>query len=86
MDVIEALLQDHAKVLYHDPYVPKINLGAHQLTSVDLTETTVKDANLVIILTDHSNLDYSMILNQAKAVLDTRGITRKLDSKKVVLL
>jgi UDP-N-acetyl-D-glucosamine dehydrogenase len=87
MDVIEGLLQGHAKVLYHDPYVPKINIGTHQLSSVDLSETTIKNADLVVILTDHSNLEYALILKHAKAVLDTRGITRKLEpNQKVVLL
>ncbi len=88
IDVIEGLLQDHAKVLYHDPFVPQISIGSHQLVSIDLTEETVKNTDLVLILTDHSHTDYKSIVQHAKAVLDTRGITRKLelDTKKVVLL
>lgn len=87
IDVIEGLLRDHASVVYHDPYVPNINIGTYQLASVDLNEETIQKADLVVILTDHRNLDYSMILNHAKAVLDTRGVSRKLEpSQKVVLL
>jgi UDP-N-acetyl-D-glucosamine dehydrogenase len=82
------LLKDQAKVLYHDPFVPQITLGSHQLSSVDLDKDTIHNADLVLILTDHSHLDYKFILANAKAVLDTRGITRNLDldTEKVVLL
>jgi UDP-N-acetyl-D-glucosamine dehydrogenase len=78
MDVIESLLQDHAKVSYHDPYVSNVTLGPHQLHSVELSIETLKAADLVIILTEHNNIDYEFIVCEAKAVLDTRGITRKL--------
>ena len=91
MDVIESLLKDHAQVSYHDPFVPKVSLGSHQLSSIELTTDALQQADLVLILTDHSKLDYTFIVNEANAVLDTRGITRKLElspsqKAKVILL
>lgn len=91
MDVIESLLGDHANLSYHDPHVSKVSVAGHHLSSVELTDELLEAADLVLILTDHSSLDYRRVVQKAKAVLDTRGITRKLEldevqKAKVILL
>jgi UDP-N-acetyl-D-glucosamine dehydrogenase len=88
IDVIEALMKEQATVSYHDPYVPQIRVLGQQLSSVELTDETVANADLVIIATDHSQVDYRRLVQQAKAVLDTRGTTRHLTEyrHKVTLL
>lgn len=86
--VISHLLEDKATVSYHDPYVPEIQVFGKNFYSVDLTDETINAADLVIIATDHSQIDYVNLVQQAKAVLDTRGITRHFscDREKVTLL
>lgn len=86
--VISHLLEDKATVSYHDPYVPEIQVFGKNFYSVDLTDETISAADLVIIATDHSQIDYVNLVQQAKAVLDTRGITRHFncDREKVTLL
>lgn len=88
IDVMEALLQDQVNLSYHDPYIPEIQVSGQTLNSVELTPETIGAADLVLIATDHSDLDYPQVVQQAKAVLDTRGITRKFecDRTKVTLL
>ncbi len=86
--VMTYLLEDSVGLTYHDPYVPEIEVAGKTLLSVDLTESAVAAADLVVIVTDHSQIDYVRVVHHAKAVLDTRGITRHLatDSDKVTLL
>jgi UDP-N-acetyl-D-glucosamine dehydrogenase len=86
--VIEALLRDGAEISYFDPFVPKIEVLGQIFQSVKWTETIASEADLVIIATDHSQIDYVKLVQQAKAVLDTRGVTRHLncDKEKVTLL
>lgn len=86
--VISHLLEDKATVSYHDPYVPEIQVFGKNFYSVDLTDKTISAADLVIIATDHSQIDYVNLVQQAKAVLDTRGVTRHFncDREKVTLL
>jgi UDP-N-acetyl-D-glucosamine dehydrogenase len=86
MDVITLLLEDGADVMYHDAFVPEVKVNEKTLRSVALTDTVLKSADLVVILTDHSAVDYAHIVAKAKRVLDTRGTTRKLESEKVTLL
>lgn len=87
VDVIEQLLVDKVKVSYYDPFVHKINLAGVIYESVDI-EAALEQADLVLILTDHTQVDYEWVVTKAKAVLDTRGVTRRLsiNSDKVTLL
>jgi UDP-N-acetyl-D-glucosamine dehydrogenase len=86
MDVIHLLLEDGADVKYHDAFVPEVQVNAQTLRSVELSDTVIESADLVVILTDHSAVDYANVVAKAKRVLDTRGVSRKLESEKVTLL
>jgi UDP-N-acetyl-D-glucosamine dehydrogenase len=74
LDVIELLNNKGATVTYHDPYVPSVRLGDHRLSSVPLAELDAYHA--IVILTDHSSIDYEHIVKQARLVVDTRNATR----------
>ncbi|MDJ0774123.1 MAG: nucleotide sugar dehydrogenase [Mastigocoleus sp. MO_167.B18] len=86
--VINNLLKDGIDISYHDPYVPSINIAGKTFESISLTSEIISTFDLVIITTDHTPVDYISIVEKAKAVLDTRGITRHLNcaSEKVTLL
>jgi UDP-N-acetyl-D-glucosamine dehydrogenase len=76
--VMEILLDKVRKITYHDPYVPEIEIGSSRHRSVPLTRTSLKQADLVVVLTDHSCFDYRMILRECRLLLDTRNaITRR---------
>jgi UDP-N-acetyl-D-glucosamine dehydrogenase len=61
-----------AKVSYHDPYVPEIQNGEFRLTSAPLTPRALKDKDLVIVTTNHSKVDYSLVARNARLIFDTR--------------
>ncbi|MDY7055165.1 nucleotide sugar dehydrogenase [Limnospira fusiformis] len=82
LEVIDFLLEDGVNLIYHDPYVPNIRVGSRDFSSVELTDVTISTADLVLITTDHSQIDYINLVEKAQAVLDTRGVTRKLDCNK----
>ena len=88
LKVMEHLMEDKVTLSYHDPYVDEIKVLGKSFFSVDLTDDSITSADLVIITTDHSQINYVNLVSKAKAVLDTRGITRHLDCDrdKVMLL
>ncbi|MBE9141754.1 nucleotide sugar dehydrogenase [Planktothrix mougeotii] len=88
LEIINFLLEDGVNVVYHDPYVPDISIAGQDFYSVELTDGTIAKADLVLIATGHSEIDYVYIVENAQAVLDTRGVTRHLDcnKEKVTLL
>jgi UDP-N-acetyl-D-glucosamine dehydrogenase len=72
MDIVRLLEQLGGKVSYHDPYIPQFKEGDVAMTSVPLDAAAVRAADCVMIVTDHSNIDYAMIGREAKALVDTR--------------
>lgn len=80
IDIIRLLLQDGVNVTYHDAFVPEIHVDGHTLQSVKPDEAAAA-ANLTIIATDHTQIDYAQLIEKARHVLDTRGITRHLVEK-----
>ena len=75
LDVIRLLEADGARVEYHDPYVPHLTEDGHDLESVELTGNALAEADVVILVTDHSNFDYELIYGRSRALVDARNAT-----------
>ena len=79
--IIELLSERGAVVAYHDPYVPqlprtrKYDLG---LSSVPLTESTIDDHDVVVVVTDHGDVDYALVGRRAALVVDSRNVMTKI--------
>ena len=72
LDVIRLLERRGAVVSYHDPHVAKLHEDGVELTSVPLTAQTLRGADCVVVVTDHSAVDYAMVGREAPVVVDTR--------------
>ena len=83
LDIIRILEKRGARVSYHDPFVPHLEAEELSLRSQDLMPA-VRDADLVMIVTDHSAFSYPQIVEAARVVLDTRNATRGLRSEKIL--
>ncbi|MBX3147133.1 MAG: nucleotide sugar dehydrogenase [Gemmatimonadales bacterium] len=77
LDIIRLLEGRGAKVSYHDPYVPSFSEDGHEAVSVPLTKESLAAADCVVIVTDHSNIDYDLVRREARRVVDTRNALRK---------
>ncbi|MDX9753752.1 MAG: nucleotide sugar dehydrogenase [bacterium] len=85
LKVVEQLREWDMVVSYHDPYIPdypKSRHGDMGLSSIPLTEGTIQQHDLVMVLTDHSCIDYQWVVNQAKIVVDTRNATRDVSENR----
>lgn len=82
LDVIGLLQKKGAEVEYHDPYIPHIHheYDGWQMDSVMDVMQAVRDADAVVIVTNHKTYDYKAIVDAAKFVFDSRNATAK-DSK-----
>jgi UDP-N-acetyl-D-glucosamine dehydrogenase len=81
LDVIRLLEEQSASVVYHDPHVASFREDGHERHSVDLTDEVLANADAVVIITDHSSIDYQRVVNLAKIVVDTRNATAGLSRK-----
>lgn len=76
LDIMHLLQQRGAKLAYADPYVGELHHGRrHRFTlkAVPLTAELVASIDAAIIVTDHSDVDYSF-LRSAPLVIDTRNV------------
>jgi UDP-N-acetyl-D-glucosamine dehydrogenase len=74
LDVIRLLHQQGAEVSYHDPYIASVEEDGERLRSVPLTADAVRAADCVVIVTDHSKVDYELIARHAACIVDTRHV------------
>ncbi|MDD4239444.1 MAG: nucleotide sugar dehydrogenase [Desulfotomaculaceae bacterium] len=72
--IMSILAGEGAKVVYHDPYIPEVELSRKLiLKSIDLTAEEIARADCVVIATDHSCFDYELIVNNADILVDARN-------------
>ena len=88
LDVIGLLQQKGAIVQYHDPYIPKLRYEGIALDSAPDLMHAVREADCVVIVTNHSTYDYPALLENAQLIVDTRNALGSLgrSNPKVVRL
>lgn len=68
--IMERLLELGARILYHDPHVPRVELRGMEFRSVPLSDELLQAADLTVLLTRHSSLDYARVTRLAHRFLD----------------
>ncbi|WP_353635038.1 nucleotide sugar dehydrogenase [Halobacterium sp. NMX12-1] len=86
IDIITELDDWNATVDYHDPHVPKLDVGATTYESVPLTDDRLNDADCVLVVTDHSTLDVDRLVDESTLLFDARNATSHRDDDHVVRL
>jgi UDP-N-acetyl-D-glucosamine dehydrogenase len=86
--VMQLLHKDGAKIDYHDPLVAKFSDDGVQWHSTPLSKERIERADCVLILTNHSDVDYVRLVEHAKLVMDTRNATKDVTSgrERIILL
>ncbi len=80
LSIIDRLRAKGAEVRYHDPFIAEVRFddahtegGGEPLQSVPLTDEELRAADCVVIVTDHSGVDYQRVCQLTKLVVDTRN-------------
>ena len=82
LDILRLLAEKGALTSYHDPQVPVIDSSSapsvetQPLKSQNLTEPLLQGMDSVLIVTDHTAVDYQMVADHSQLVIDTRGVMR----------
>jgi UDP-N-acetyl-D-glucosamine dehydrogenase len=97
LSIIDRLRSKGCDVSYHDPFVREVRFDdAHTgvkgepLASVELSDQELKSADCVVIVTNHSDIDYKRVIDLAPLVVDTRnalnGDMRNNSSARIIRL
>ncbi|MDA8229346.1 MAG: nucleotide sugar dehydrogenase [Desulfitobacterium hafniense] len=81
LKIMELLRKNGANISYHDPYVSVIEPhggSTIHLESTPLTEDVLSGADCVLIITDHSDIDYEWVVENSKLIVDTRNATKNV--------
>jgi UDP-N-acetyl-D-glucosamine dehydrogenase len=87
LEIMRLLQAKGARVSYHDPFCPVIEDDGHTplrglpLRSQPWSDALVRDADAVVIVADHSGVDYQKVADEARLVIDTRGVMRRFPGR-----
>lgn len=85
LKIIDQLENYSAEVLYYDPFIPEFTHKARHYKSIELTAEILKNIDIGVIITDHSNVDYEYVLDNVPVVFDTRNVTKNLKRQDKVI-
>jgi len=83
LKVAQLLLQRKSRLSYHDPYVSQVELEGQMYSSKALTSKLLQESDLVLITTDHSKINYRMIVKYAPLIYDTRNALKRFNNRKI---
>jgi UDP-N-acetyl-D-glucosamine dehydrogenase len=84
VEIMEMLTRRGALLEYSDPHVPvfpRLRENSFELSSVQLTEQNLHNADCVVVTTNHDAFDYELIYRHATLIVDTRGVFSRADPK-----
>ena len=81
-ELMDLLLKKGANVSYNDPHIPVLPRMRHyphiKMSSQSLSPEFLRNQDCLLISTDHSAYDWSMIVAHSKLVVDTRNATKQV--------
>jgi UDP-N-acetyl-D-glucosamine dehydrogenase len=85
LDIMMLLERLGAEVSYSDPYVASVQLSGTMLHTQEML-SSVSASDCVVIVTDHTGVDYAEVIKQGKVIVDTRNALKGIRSTKIVRL
>jgi len=82
----ELLEEQGAEVSYHDPWIPVVPKSREYARYAGRLSTPIERASefdAVLIATDHDAIDWGRLLQDARLIVDTRGVYRQPHEKVV---
>lgn len=78
LKIIELLKAEGAELIFYDPYIQSMkdaNGSVMNINWVELSKETLRESDCVLIVTDHSSVDYELVVHEANCIVDTRNAT-----------
>ncbi|UJS16485.1 MAG: nucleotide sugar dehydrogenase [Candidatus Jettenia sp.] len=86
LEIMSILKSKGAKISYTDPHIPEVNCHKLSIKSEPLSQEILSKADCSVIVTDHSNFDYGLIVSNSKLIVDTRNALKGVKKKCIVRL
>jgi len=86
IEIIKLLGKEGADVFYFDPYISELKVDGKLFKSIKWDSKAFKNKDCVVIITDHSSVDYEEILKYSKVIFDTRNVYKNINADNLVRL
>tara|TARA_A100001015_G_scaffold15551_1_gene18130 strand:+ start:689 stop:2002 length:1314 start_codon:yes stop_codon:yes gene_type:complete len=87
LDIMALLEEQGANVSYYDPYISEIKWNSEiKKGYLNLSEINLIKYSAIVILTDHTNIDYEKIKNSDSLIIDTRNVYKNYNSENIIRL
>lgn len=97
LSIIDRLRSKGCEVSYHDPFVRELRFdethtesSGAPLCSIELSDEQIKTSDCIVIVTNHSQIDYRRVVELGRLIVDTRnalnGDLRRESSARIVRL
>ena len=87
LDIMALLEEQGAMVDYYDPYISEIKWKSEiKKGYLNLSEINLESYSAIVILTNHTNINYDKIKNSSTLIIDTRNVYENSKSKNIVRL
>jgi len=83
LKIIALLEKEGAQIDCNDPYIPHFKVGSREYDSVKITEKSLKEADIVVVTTNHSCYDMDFIAQNSQAIFDTRNATKNMEGEHI---
>lgn len=86
LDILQLLGQKGAKLSYCDPHVPALAEHGIRMKAEKFSAATLRKADCVVVVTDHTAFDYRMVAREAKVVVDARNALKGRNGRNIIKL
>jgi len=87
LDIMTLLEQGGADVHFYDEFVEKIKWNdSEKLSEEQLSKKMLKEYDAVVVVTDHSNVDYTFLKDNSKLIIDTRNVFKGINDDNIIRL
>ncbi len=82
LEIMDITVHKGGLVTYHDPYIPNVKTNeGRNFHSVELTEETFKNADCVVLTTNHKDFDIEFIKKHSRLIVDLRNMVKEKGEK-----
>lgn len=86
LEIINLLKKRDAHVFYADPLIPYLKFDHYNLKATSITAEVLSEMDCCLLITDHSEFDYELILSRSKLIFDTRNVYKGRKADKLIRL
>lgn len=85
LDIMDSLLDKGAFISYYDPFIPFLKIYNFDLKGVPFKADVFKGSDCVLVLVDHTDVDYKFVAKHSKLVFDTRNVLKDIPQRRNIV-